>query len=52
MEFIDANETLLFRDGRGKRDFVGVHDVSIQDLQPKGYRVSFNPNKVDYIEEV
>ncbi|MFP5109628.1 hypothetical protein ACSU6B_23160 [Neobacillus sp. C211] len=52
MDIIDSQETLLYRDSRGRKEFVTVDTLSITDKFPKGYSVSFSPEKVEFIEEV
>ena len=51
-DIIDAKETLLYRDSRGRKEYVTVDSLSITDKFPNGYSVSFNPDKVYYIEDV
>lgn len=52
VDIVDSKETLIYRDSRGRREFVTVDSISITDKFPDGYTVKFNPEKVEYIEEV
>jgi hypothetical protein len=52
LDIIDSKETLLYRDSRGRRHFVTVESVDVDDRFPDGYNVSFDPDTVEYIEEV
>lgn len=49
---IDSMETLLYRDGRGRRIYCTVSDLSIADKFPEGYSVSFSVDRVDYKEGI
>jgi hypothetical protein len=46
-------ETLLYRDSRGRRAFITIDRIKVQDrFRPEMYTASFSPNLVSYIEEV
>jgi len=47
---IDARETLLYRDGRGRRHFVSIGSLQINEAGINRYEISFQANKVDYKE--
>lgn len=48
----EEKEAILIRDSRGKREFVTIDSIIIQDKFPNGYIISFTGNIVDYEEEV
>ncbi|WP_306010531.1 hypothetical protein [Bacillus sp. MMSF_3328] len=52
LEIIDSKETMLYRDARGRREFVTVDAVDVDDRFPDGYNVKFSPERVEYNEEV
>lgn len=52
IDIVDSQETLLYRDSRGRKEFVTVDTLQITDKFPNGYSVSFSPEKVEFIEEV
>ncbi|MEH7114513.1 hypothetical protein V7124_19430 [Neobacillus niacini] len=52
LDIIDEKQTLLYRDSRGRREFVTIDSISVTDRFPNGYNVSFAPEKVEYIEVV
>lgn len=52
VDIIDEKQTLLYRDSRGRKEFVTVDSIDIDDKFPDGYGVSFKPQKVEYIEDV
>jgi hypothetical protein len=52
VDILESKDTLLYRDSRGRREFMTVDAVSVTDRFPHGYSVKFDPEKVEYIEEV
>lgn len=51
-EIIAAKETLIYRDARGRRDFVTVDGVSVADQGLNIYKVDFRITKVFYREAI
>ena len=47
---LELKETLLYRDSRGRREFVTMDQLSISDKFPRGYTVNMTFNRVDYRE--
>jgi hypothetical protein len=52
LELYHRFETMLYRDYRGRRSFVTAYSVDVTDGPVGTYKVSFNPQQVDYHEEV
>jgi hypothetical protein len=52
IDLCDSKQTLLYRDNRGRREFVTVDGVSIKDELPNYYGVSLSPTRVSFEEEV
>lgn len=51
LDLLDSREPLLYRDGRGRKEYMTVGNIQIKDTK-FGYSVSFSPEKVDYRESV
>ena len=51
-DLLEARETLLYRDGRGRREFVTIDSLDVTDKMPHGYTVGFTTNRVDFVEGI
>lgn len=52
-EFLERQETLLYRDSRGRKQYVTIASISVTDDQPIDlYTVSLSLSEVDYNEAV
>lgn len=51
-DLVDSGETLLYRDSRGRREYVSIADINITDQKPNYYEVSLPIRKVSYEEGV
>ena len=47
---LNAREILLYRDMRGRREFVTIEEITITDRFPRGYNVDMSMDRVDYKE--
>lgn len=52
LDFTYQREVLLYRDGRGRRDFIAIETIDVKEKKPSWYHVTVNPERVDYDEEV
>lgn len=50
-DVLDSKETLLYRDGRGRRMFVTLGEYSLTEERSGGYRLSTSITEMDYREE-
>lgn len=51
-DILDSKETLLYRDGRGRREFVTLGEYSLDEKPSGGYSLSFTMDAMDYKEEI
>lgn len=51
-EFANNREILLFRDRKGRKEFVSISDIEIKDNKLRYYSVAIPLTKVFYMEEV
>ena len=51
-EFLERRSTLLYRDGRGRREFVTIDNVDVTDKIPRGYSIKMTLDRVDYLEAI
>lgn len=49
---MESRQTLLYRDARGRRDFVTMDQMKVSDKFPFGYTVSFSLGRVDFVEGI
>lgn len=50
LEVVRSKETLLYRDNRGRREFIATPSLSVKDARSNNYEVSFSPTRVYYKE--
>ena len=48
--FLESKSTILYRDSRGRKEYVTIDSVNVDDKFPRGYTVSLTLNRVDYLE--
>lgn len=52
IDLADSKQTLLYRDNRGRREFVTIDAINIKDEKPNYWSVSLNPSRVFFEEGV
>lgn len=52
IELVRQKQVVLYRDVRGRREFITIPGLNVEDTGVNQYLVSFSPNKVYYQEEI